>query len=168
MTFGELKVGAIFIMDIDGKSTKCTKVGEFGFRKYGRKTLLMALPSIEVLTLDASAAKSGYNAEAVDKAIAKSKPKIGSKEAKAIHGLLKGRTAPAPAPKVAKAEDKLTEALARVAACKHEHAELAPSGHVNCYACGLRVNPPSAEGPVTGYSDQHGNVVGLHAKKTKL
>jgi hypothetical protein len=35
-------------------------------------------------------------------------------------------------------------ALDRVAACKHPYAELAPSGHVNCYACGLRINPPEA------------------------
>lgn len=32
-----------------------------------------------------------YNEEAVNKAIAASKPKIGGKEAKLIHGLLKGR-----------------------------------------------------------------------------
>lgn len=32
-----------------------------------------------------------YNKDAVDKAIAASRPKIGAKEAKAIHALLKGR-----------------------------------------------------------------------------
>jgi hypothetical protein len=53
-------------------------------------------------------------------------------------------------------------ALDRVAACKHPHAELAPSGHVNCYACGMRINPSKAEGPDTGYVDQHGNGVGLY------
>jgi hypothetical protein len=50
----------------------------------------------------------------------------------------------------------LQSALARVAACKRPHAELAPSGHVNCYTCGLRINPPEAEGPATGYVDQYG------------
>jgi hypothetical protein len=57
------------------------------------KQALIDAPPPKLSDEDRKLFKSSYNKESVDKEINRSKQKIGSSEAKAIHGLLKGRHA---------------------------------------------------------------------------